>query len=184
MRRIVTVLLLVVSLGMDAQTYDEAQLTGGWEPQSVEGTLPHGILSIEQVCLGDTVRYLKDSDLDGIPCSGLINMYMKNNPNEVLERNVPDFFITNNDKLHIIVGDDYSLRFKIVELTDRTLELKSYDGKCCIMLEKAGTTRVSEVKQKKSNFTAIYNLSGQRIGENSRNGLYIVDGMKKQIMRQ
>lgn len=176
-----TVLLLGVSLGMAAQTYDEAQLTGGWEPKSVEGTLPHGILSIEQVCLGDTFRNISDYNPNGIPCSGLINMYMKDNPNEILERYVPDFFITNNDKLHIIVGDDYSLRFKIVELTDRTLVLKSYDGKCSITLEKVGTTKVSEVRQQKPNSTAIYNLSGQRVGENSRNGLYIVDGVKKQI---
>ena len=81
-----TVLLLVVSLGMAAQAYDEAQLIGVWEPQSVEGTLPHGILSIEQVCLGDTVRNISDSNPNGIPCSGLINMYMKDNPNEILER--------------------------------------------------------------------------------------------------
>ena len=179
-----TVLLLVVSLGITAQTYDEAQLTGVWEPESVEGTLPHGILSIEQVCLGDTVRDISESEPNGIPCSGLINMYMKNKPSEVLERYVPDFFITNNDKLHIIVGDDYSLRFKIVELTDRTLVLKSYDGKCSITLEKVGTTKVSEVRQQKPNSTAIYNLSGQRVDENSRNGLYIVDGVKKQIKIQ
>ena len=84
MRRIVTVLLLVVSLGIAAQNYDEAQLTGVWEPESVEGTLPHGILSIEQVCLGDTVRDISDSNPNGIPCSGLINMYMKNKPANLL----------------------------------------------------------------------------------------------------
>ena len=37
------------------------------------------------VSLGDTVRNISDSNPNGIPCSGLINMYMKDSTNDLEE---------------------------------------------------------------------------------------------------
>ena len=36
------------------------------------------------------------------------------------ESHILDYFIIGNDRLHIIVGDKFSLHFKIVELSDKT----------------------------------------------------------------
>ena len=184
MKYMTTILFWVVSMCMMAQTYDETQLVGVWEPKNVEGTLPHGILSLEQICLGDTVRDVSGYEPNGIPCSGLVNMYMKDNPNDIDEKYVLDFYITNNDKLHIIIGDDYSLRLKIEELTETSMKLKTYDGKCSITLEKSETTKVSEMKQEKSKSTFIYNRAGQRVSGQSINGLYIENGVKKLTVKQ
>ena len=39
-----------------------------------------------------------------------------------------DYFIIGNDRLHIIVGDDFTLHFKILELTANTMKLRTKKG--------------------------------------------------------
>ena len=85
--------------------------------------------------------------------------------------NILDYFIIGNDRLHIIVGDNFSLHFKIVELSDNTMKLQTKKG---VMTFTKTTTGIqglkvnTEIAEK-----ARYNINGQRLSRPEK-GINIV----------
>ena len=77
------------------------------------------------------------------------------------ESHILDYFITGNDRLHIIVGDRFSLHFKIVELSDNTMKLQTKKGIMTFMKITTGVQSLrvnTEIAEK-----ARYNINGQRL---------------------
>ena len=72
-----------------------------------------------------------------------------------------DFYITGNNRLHLIIGDQFSLRFKILELSNNTLKLQTKKG---IMTFTKTTTGVQSLKvNTEIAEKARYNINGQRL---------------------
>jgi len=82
-----------------------------------------------------------------------------------------DYFITGNDRLHIIVQDDFTLHFKILELNSNTMKLQTKKG---IMTFNKTASQVQSVKSEINKVEkARYNINGQRLA-NPEKGINIV----------
>ena len=132
-------------------------------------------LLLDSTVLGETVRTSN-------PCSGFIKGIVFGSGEYRDEKHIPDFFISNNNKLHIIVGDDFSLRFIIEELTATTMKVRTYDGKCSVTFTMKNPTDIKAV-QKNSENTDTYNLGGQKVKNVTSDGVYIQNGQKKVVKK-
>ncbi len=160
------VLCLFCALQMSAQSYNEDQLEGVWELAGDGGDYNDYIGSITKIKIGDYVN---------IPeyWPGFIEYKWTNKMKELAEsagyeyfeikneKNILDYFIIGNDRLHIIVDDDFSLRFKIVELDGHTMKLQTKKG---IMTFNKTATNVQNIAvETGKSEQARYNIKGQRI---------------------
>lgn len=100
----------------------------------------------------------------------------------VIER-VPDYYISNNNKLHIWVDDSYAMHFIIEELTPTTLKVKTYDGQSYTLTKDNSSAAVRSVSATRSADGSTYNLSGQRVENVTTDGIYIQNGQKKVVRR-
>lgn len=164
------VLCLFCALQMSAQSYNEDQLEGVWELAGDGGDYNDYIGSITKIKIGDYVDiYGQHVDLN----SGFIEYKWTNKTKELAESEgykdfevneqdkILDYFITGNDRLHIIVGDDFSLHFKIVELDGHTMKLQTKKG---IMTFNKTATNVQNIAvETGKSEQARYNIKGQRI---------------------
>lgn len=182
MKKFFILILLTFAMNVNAQTYDETQLIGTWEPTEINGTLPGGIKSFASIILED-LFHMKGDYIDG-PISGRITDLVYTFEDDYkYSPSIPDFFISNGNKLHIQVSNDYSLRFIIEELTDAVLKVKTYDGTCLITLAKKASTQVRATQTIASENAAMYNMSGQKIETPQPNTVYIQGGQKKLMQR-
>ena len=111
------VLCLFCVLQMSAQSYNEDQLEGVWELAGDGGDYNDYIGSITKIKIGDYVE-IDGNRVDLL--SGFIEYKWTNKTKELAEsagdvnfevkdeEKILDYFITGNDRLHIIVGDDFS----------------------------------------------------------------------------
>lgn len=160
------VLCLFCALQMSAQSYNEDQLEGVWELAGDGGDYNDYIGSITKIKIGDYV------DIDTYR-SGFIEFKWTNKMKELAvsagidyfevedKARIPDYFITGNDRLHIIVRDRFSLHFKIVELDGHTMKLQTKKG---IMTFNKTATNVQNIAvETGKSEQARYNIKGQRI---------------------
>lgn len=180
MKKILLMFSLIFAMSVNAQTFDEALLVGTWKPTTMMGTLPYKIESFTSITLGEYY------DEWGDRASGLIAALRYEGGGWVHDEageTVLDFYISNNNKLHIIVSDDYALRFVIEELSETALKVKTYDGACSITFTKEGSTRVASVANTSTQTTTTYNLNGQKIDSPQPNTIYIQNGQKKVMQK-
>lgn len=181
MKKILFSLLLVAAMSANAQTFDEVDLIGTWRTSGL-AYAPLKITNIESIALGDNIY-------DGHPQSGsLINYTHEDDEfNEYIEyprtQRILDYFITNNNKLHIIVQDDYTLHFIIEELTSSSLKVKTYDGHRFTFVKDNSSSGVKPMTQTNSADDSIYNLNGQKVEDVTTNGVYIQNGQKKVVKK-
>lgn len=170
MRKILfcAVLSLLCVLQVKAQSFNEELLEGVWKCTNEGEGYSEYVGRIKEMRIGHYI----DEDSHGRSCvSGLIffswtkkMMELKkddrnSNPDE--EEKILDFFITGNDRLHILVGDDFSLHFKIIELNDKRMRLKTPKG---IMTFIKTITQVQNVQASTDKVEmARYNINGQRL---------------------
>ena len=180
MKKILLMFSLIFAMSVNAQTFDEALLVGTWKPTTMMGTLPYKIESFTSITLGEYYNEWGDR------ASGLIaalryegGEWVHNEEGET----VLDFYISNNDKLHIIVSGDYALRFVIEELIETSLKLKTYDGTCAIELTKESSTGIASTAKAPEKDAATYNLNGQKIDSPQPNMIYIQNGQKKVMQK-
>lgn len=160
------VLCLFCALQMSAQSYNEDQLEGVWELAGDGGDYNDYIGSITKIKIGDYVDI-------GTYRSGFIEFKWTNKMKELAvsagiyyfevedKARIPDYFITGNDRLHIIVRDRFSLHFKIVELDGHTMKLQTKKG---IMTFNKTATNVQNIAvETGKSEQARYNIKGQRI---------------------
>lgn len=164
------VLCLFCALQMSAQSYNEDQLEGVWELAGDGGDYNDYIGSITKMKIGDQIRI----DEKGVDFhSGFIKYKFTNKVKEleesagnesswdIDEEKILDYFITGNDRLHLIVGDQFSLHFKIVELDGHTMKLQTKKG---IMTFNKTATNVQNIAvETGKSEQARYNIKGQRI---------------------
>lgn len=187
MKRLLTIAaVIMIALGVKAQEFDELTLLGKWNVTSMTGsTSPDGIKSFKAIAFGD-VPIEDDNVVDdgyvefsyNIEYSYfgavIYNPVLVNPDDEDSEEiEYSDFFISNNNKLHISeTSNNNSLRFVIEKLTDTEMELRTYDGKCHISLTKdpSAINRINE--EQKDAPSVYYDLNGMKISKPSK-GIYI-----------
>lgn len=164
------VLCLFCALQMSAQSYNEDQLEGVWELAGDGGDYNDYIGSITKMKIGDQI-IIDEKGVDFY--SGFIEYKFTNKVKEleesagnessrdIDEEKILDYFITGNDRLHLIVGDQFSLHFKIVELDGHTMKLQTKKG---IMTFNKTATNVQNIAvETGKSEQARYNIKGQRI---------------------
>lgn len=181
MRKFLFLLLFVSAMSVHAQSFDEADLVGTWQtPGLAYASL--GITNIESISLGAGLYTRNDKPL--YTC-GLITVTETNKNGEervVIER-VPDYYITNNNKLHIWIDDSFVMHLIIEELTATTLKVKTYDGQSFSFTKENSSASVSAASITRSTDDATYNLSGQKVDNVTADGIYIQNGQKKVIKK-
>lgn len=183
-----------------AQEFDEVDLQGVWDVSSMEGQINNSVVSIKTLVLMDTLVEGKYE----IPRGGFVedityHECYNSDANEwedytagVVE--IYDFFISNGNKLHIILDDgmpNMSLKFIITELTENSMSLKTFrphNGESCtINLTKRASSDVSELKATDKDKTekAYYDINGRQHSKPTQ-GINIIqysDGSAEKVLR-
>ncbi len=185
MRKYLFLLLLVSAISANAQTFDEADLVGTWSTPGL-AYAPYQITNIESITLGDGM-YESGKGYKAW-CGFLKNITEVRNSNDEEEtrtietEQINDFFISNNNKLHII-QESMTFHFIIEELTATTLKVKTYDGQSYSFTKDNSSSAVRPLTQPRSADESTYNLNGQKVENVTSDGIYIQNGQKKVVKR-
>ena len=181
MKKYLFLLLLVSAVSANAQTFDEADLVGTWSTPGL-AYAPLGIINIESISLGAGLYTRNNKTM--YTC-GLITVTEtdKNGEQETVIERVPDYYITNNNKLHIWIDDSFVMHLIIEELTATTLKVKTYDGQNYSFTKDNSSSAVRSLTLTRSADESTYNLSGQKVENITSDGIYIKNGQKKVVKR-
>lgn len=190
MRKILLfVFVLVGIVPIQAQTYDETDLLGKWNVTSITGQVNNSIISFESLYLGDTlVTQVGEGEVDdwwlnaGYLGNAIIYSLDQDTYNpqytETIEQfGVVDFFISNNNKLHIQMVSTNEIRMVIKEWTNNVMKLESYDGKTKIELKK-DSSAVDSVTAEITGEDNIYNVQGLKVTRPKKGNIYIHNNRK------
>jgi len=161
-------LLFACTMQISAQTFDEDQLEGTWISNNDGTEYDDYFGSIQKMVIGNhLVKGSNDADY----YSGFITYKWTEKTREANADNyrfeiddtekILDFYITGNNRLHLIIGDQFSLRFKILELSNNTMKLQTKKGTMTFMKTTTGVQSLkvnTEIAEK-----ARYNINGQRL---------------------
>jgi len=161
-------LLFACTMQISAQTFDEDQLEGTWISNNDGTEYDDYFGSIQKMVIGNhLVKGSNDADY----YSGFITYKWTEKTREANADNyrfeiddtekILDFYITGNNRLHLIIGDQFSLRFKILELSNNTMKLQTKKGTMTFMKTTTGVQSLkvnTEISEK-----ARYNINGQRL---------------------
>ena len=181
MKKYLFLLLLLSAVSAKAQTFDEADLVGTWNTTGL-AYAPYKITNIESITLGDGMYY--SGKRDEAWCGFFENITsVENRDGEEETRihekeQINDFFISNNNKLHII-QESMTFHFIIEELTPTTLKVRTYDGQSYTFTKDNSSAAVRSASMTRSADGSTYNLSGQRVENVTTDGIYILNGQKK-----
>ena len=188
------ILLVVGAICAQAEQYDEVKLLGLWEITEKEGNwkpldvFQESVLEeLHYISFGDTY----DPSIDDITYVGG-GAYWSEMPKDFTSCGIypssdsydfggvvfDDFFISNDNKLHIIQDlSDYnvsSFRFVIDSFTGSELKLHTYDNKMKLTLKRVATPNaVKELQGQTDIPNAIYDLNGKK-AQNPEKGIYVV----------
>ena len=161
-------LLLTCTIQISAQSFDEDLLEGTWISNNDGTEYDDYFGSIQKMVIGNhLVKGSNDADY----YSGFITYKWTEKTREANADNyrfeiddtekILDFYITGNNRLHLIIGDQFSLRFKILELSNNTMKLQTKKGTMTFMKTTTGVQSLkvnTEISEK-----ARYNINGQRL---------------------
>jgi len=161
-------LLFACTMQISAQTFDEDLLEGTWISNNDGTEYDDYFGSIQKMVIGS---FIEKDEYDADYRSGFIayewteKAKEANKDNHRFDKNdtehILDYFITGNNRLHLIIGDQFSLRFKILELSNNTMKLQTKKG---IMTFTKTTTGVQSLKvNTEISEKARYNINGQRL---------------------
>ena len=183
MRKYLLLMLLVSAVSANAQTFDEADLVGTWSTQGLTYA-PYNILNIESITFGDGMY---ESGKGYNAWSGffknITSVRDRNGEEEtrtVEKEQINDFFISNNNKLHII-QESMTFHFIIEELTATTLKVKTFDGQSYSFTKDNSSSGVRSANITRSTDESTYNLSGQKVENVTSGGIYIQNRQKKVV---
>lgn len=161
-------LLLTCTIQISAQSFDEDLLEGTWISNNDGREYDDYFGSIQKIVIGN---YLEKDEYDTDYRTGFITYEWTqkaeeaNKDNHRFDKNdtehILDYFITGNNRLHIIIGDKFSLRFKILELSNNTMKLQTKKGTMTFTKTTTGVQSLkvnTEISEK-----ARYNINGQRL---------------------
>ena len=169
-------LMVMATFGVKAEQYDEVNLLGKWEITERAGQ--YLILEYFEDCEfeGNQVKYISFGQCivdERFPSNGI---FLDNSNYEDADWSIYDFFISNGNKIHIMLveGQYPSLHFVIDSFTDSELKLHTYDNKMHMTLKRvANPNKVGEIHEVVSSQNGIYNLNGTKV-ENPDKGIYVV----------
>ena len=132
MKKFLFFLLFASAVSVNAQSFDETDLIGTWNTNGL-AYAPYKITNIESITLGDCLYdYGRGpTTMCGFLTNTTMTEYDSHEGENTVTRDwraVTDFFISNNNKLHIVQGDNFTLHFIIEELSATTLKVKTFDG--------------------------------------------------------
>ena len=173
-----TALCLFCAIQMSAQSFNEELLEGIWENNDNSVEYSEYIGTIKKIRMGLFVE--KDENYVDVQSGRIdykygqktIEMAVNDRRFDVDDTSkILDYFITGNNRLHILVGDAFTLHFTILQLDANTMKLQTKKG---IMTFTKATTQVQGVKAQTNNAEkARYNAKGQRINR-AEKGLNII----------
>lgn len=171
---------LVSAVCTQAQTYDETELLGKWNVTSITGQVNNDVISFESLYLGDTL--VTEGEVDSWLCAGYLSqvkMYDQDidayDPSETCTYSkvpVSDFFISNNNKLHINHYDTNMIRLVIKGWANDVMKLESYDGKTKIELKK-DRSYVNAVISETPEEDRMYDVQGHKVTKTQKGNVYI-----------
>ena len=173
-----TALCLFCAIQVSAQSFNEELLEGTWENNDNSVEYSEYIGTIKKIRMGLFVEMdenyvqLQTGMIDFRFGQKTIDMAVNDRRFRADKTsNILDYFITGNNRLHILVGDDFTLHFTILQLDANTMKLQTKKG---IMTFTKATTQVQGVKaQGEATEKARYNAKGQRINR-AEKGLNII----------
>lgn len=173
-----TALCLFCAIQVSAQSFNEELLEGIWENNDNSVEYSEYIGTIKKIRMGLFVE--KDENYVDVRSGRIdykygqktIEMAVNDRRFDVDDTSkILDYFITGNNRLHILVGDAFTLHFTILQLDANTMKLQTKKG---IMTFTKATTQVQGVKAQTNNAEkARYNAKGQRINR-AEKGLNII----------
>ena len=173
-----TALCLFCAIQVSAQSFNEELLEGIWENNDNSVEYSEYIGTIKKIRMGLFVE--KDENYVDVQSGRIdykygqktIEMAVNDRRFDVDDTSkILDYFITGNNRLHILVGDAFTLHFTILQLDANTMKLQTKKG---IMTFTKATTQVQGVKAQTNNAEkARYNAKGQRINR-AEKGLNII----------
>jgi len=176
---------------ISAQSFSEEQLDGEWKLTSQEVDFNDYIGAIKLLKFGFFLEKERDYynlryGLIEYKQGELIKQKEINNPYFNIDRKekILDYFVVGDNRLHIIVDDKFTLRFKILEVNGNTLRLQGPKG---VMSFTKVTTSVQQVKAEQQAIEkARYNIKGQKIAKPER-GINIIqmsdNSSRKEMVR-
>ncbi|WP_448908013.1 hypothetical protein [Hoylesella shahii] len=180
MKRILlgAVLCFFSSMQINAQSFSEEQLDGEWKLTSQEVDFNDYIGTIKLLKFGFFLDKHHDFydlryGLIEFKEGELIKQEEVNNKYFSVDRKekILDYFVVGDNRLHIIVDDQFTLRFKILEVNGNTLRLQGPKG---VMSFTKVTTSVQQAKVEQQTVEkARYNIKGQKIAKPER-GINII----------
>ncbi len=193
MKRILlgAVLCFLSSMQINAQSFSEEQLDGEWKLTSAEVDFNDYIGAIKLLKFGffiDKERgyYRLFYGLIEYKLGELIKQEEANNQYFMVDQKdkILDYFVVGDNRLHILVDDHFTLRFKILEINGNTLRLQGPKG---VMSFTKITTSVQQVKAEQQAIEkARYNIKGQKIAKPER-GINIIqmsdNSSRKEMVR-
>lgn len=173
-----TALCLFCAIQVSAQSFNEELLEGIWENNDNSVEYSEYIGTIKKIRMGLFVEMDEDyvdvrsGRIDYKYGQKTIEMAVNDRRFDVDDTSkILDYFITGNNRLHILVGDAFTLHFTILQLDANTMKLQTKKG---IMTFTKATTQVQGVKAQTNNAEkARYNAKGQRINR-AEKGLNII----------
>lgn len=173
-----TALCLFCAIQMSAQSFNEELLEGIWENNDNSVEYSEYIGTIKKIRMGLFVQMdenyvdVQSGRIDYKYGQKTIEMAVNDRRFDVDDTSkILDYFITGNNRLHILVGDAFTLHFTILQLDANTMKLQTKKG---IMTFTKVTTQVQGVKAQTNNAEkARYNAKGQRINR-AEKGLNII----------
>ena len=193
MKRILlgAVLCFFSSMQINAQSFSEEQLDGEWKLTSAEVDFNDYIGAIKLLKFGffiDKERgyYRLFYGLIEYKRGELIKQDEANKQYFMVDQKdkLLDYFVVGDNRLHILVDDHFTLRFKILEINGNTLRLQGPKG---VMSFTKVTTSVQQVKAEQQAIEkARYNIKGQKIAKPER-GINIIqmsdNSSRKEMVR-
>lgn len=173
-----TALCLFCAIQVSAQSFNEELLEGIWENNDNSVEYSEYIGTIKKIRMGLFVEMDEDyvdvrsGRIDYKYGQKTIEMAVNDRRFDVDDTSkILDYFITGNNRLHILVGDAFTLHFTILQLDANIMKLQTKKG---IMTFTKATTQVQGVKAQTNNAEkARYNAKGQRINR-AEKGLNII----------
>ncbi len=183
-----TLCLFCVFMQTEAQTFDEETLVGKWICTQASSPIDNYLVSMDSLGLGtalwdqyetdpyDDTRTAYNRFASGVFYGKWNEQFQNLKDMNYNDEYVRDFFISNNDKLHIGVGDDFTLIFKIISLTSTEMTLQTLNGGSQIHFRKVEDFSTGIQNTKAGNIGATktyYNVNGQKLNGKER-GVTIV----------
>lgn len=179
---LMSVVVLVSSLSLQAQNFDEANLVGKWERSTAMLPVDNYLVSIDTLYLGNNMWSYKENDgntetryASGIFYGQWQGAISNGNYEDKLADNynttwVLDFSITNGDKLHIGLSDDFTLIFKILSLTSTELVIQPLGSSNQIRFQKiSNPTGINSAKiSSLSGGSTIYDMTGKKLSKKNK----------------